>query len=75
MRSPASARRLLAITAKATFITPTATSEISVLVPGCNQRSEAVAVLDNPPLVAMKNLAWDTVEKTIMPEAPAAPKN
>jgi hypothetical protein len=50
-------------------------AEISVLVPGCNQRSKAVAVLDNPPLVALKNLAWDTVEKAILPEAPAEPKN
>jgi hypothetical protein len=49
-------------------------AEISVLVAGCNQRSTAVAVLDNPPLVALKNLAWDTVEKTIMPETLAAPK-
>jgi hypothetical protein len=50
-------------------------AELSVLVPGCNQHSTAVAVLDNPPLVALKDLAWDTVEKKIMPETPAAPKN
>ncbi len=49
-------------------------AKISVLVPGCNQRSKAVAVLENPPLVALKNLAWDTVEKTILPEVVAAPK-
>jgi len=32
--------------------------KISVLVAGCNQHSTAVAVLDNPPLVTFKNLAW-----------------
>jgi hypothetical protein len=40
--------------------------KISVLVAGCNARAEAVAVLDNPPLVAMKNLAWETIAKTIL---------
>ncbi len=40
--------------------------KISVLVTGCNQRTASVAVLDNPPLVAMKNLAWDTIAKTII---------
>jgi hypothetical protein len=40
--------------------------KISVLVAGCNTRSEAVAVLDNPPLVAMKNLAWETIAKSIL---------
>jgi hypothetical protein len=47
--------------------------KISVLVAGCDQRAENVAVLDNPPLVAMKNLAWDTIAKMILPEAPPAP--
>jgi hypothetical protein len=47
---------------------------ISVLVPGCNRHSAAVAVLENPPLVALKNLAWDTVEKTIRRDVPAAQK-
>jgi LssY C-terminus len=47
---------------------------ISVLVPGCNARSRAVAVLDNPPLVALKNLALDTIEKNILPEALGAPE-
>jgi hypothetical protein len=50
-------------------------AKISVLVPGCNQRSKAVAVLENPPLVALKNLAWDAVEKAILPEVAAAPRN
>jgi hypothetical protein len=40
--------------------------KISVLVTGCNEHAAAVAVLDNPPLVAMKNLAWDTIAKTII---------
>jgi hypothetical protein len=39
---------------------------ISVLVAGCNQRSESVAVLDNPPLVALKNFAWNAIAKTIL---------
>jgi hypothetical protein len=40
--------------------------KISVLVTGCNEHAASVAVLDNPPLVAMKNLAWDTIAKTII---------
>jgi len=40
--------------------------KISVLVGSCNQHAATVAVLDNPPLVAMKNLAWDTIAKTII---------
>jgi hypothetical protein len=40
--------------------------KISVLVSGCDQRASAVAVLDNPPLVALKNLAWDTIAKNIL---------
>jgi hypothetical protein len=40
--------------------------KISVLVAGCNQHAEAVAVLSNPPLVAMKNMAWDTIAKSIL---------
>jgi hypothetical protein len=40
--------------------------KISVLVAGCNTRSQAVAVLDNPPLVAMKNLAWDAIAKNLL---------
>jgi LssY-like putative type I secretion system component LssY len=50
--------------------------KISVLVAGCNQKSESVAVLGNPPLVAMKNIAWDAVAKTILAATtpdPAAP--
>jgi LssY-like putative type I secretion system component LssY len=43
--------------------------KISVLVAGCDQRTENVAVLENPPLVAIKNLAWDTIAKTILSEA------
>jgi len=48
--------------------------KVSVLVPGCNARSEAVAILENPPLVALKNLAWDTFEKNILQGVVAAPK-
>jgi hypothetical protein len=40
--------------------------KISVLVAGCNARAQSVAVLDNPPLVAMKDLAWDTIAKAIL---------
>jgi hypothetical protein len=43
--------------------------KISVLVAGCNQHSAAVAVLDNPPLVNFKNLAWDSIAKTILSAA------
>jgi hypothetical protein len=43
--------------------------KISVLVAGCNQHSAAVAVLDNPPLINLKNLAWDSIAKTILSEA------
>jgi LssY C-terminus len=40
--------------------------KISVLVAGCNEHSEAVTVLDNPPLVAMKNLAWDRIARDLL---------
>jgi hypothetical protein len=49
--------------------------KISVLVAGCDARSKAVAVLDNPPLVAMKNLAWDTIAKSILAATAPTPKN
>jgi hypothetical protein len=49
-------------------------SKISVLVAACAQRTENVAVLENPPLVAIKNLAWDTIAKTILSEAIPNPK-
>ena len=39
-----------------------------------NQRAAAVAVLDNPPLVAMKNLAWDAIAKTMLSVAMPRPK-
>jgi hypothetical protein len=49
--------------------------KISVLVGGCNQHATSVAVLENPPLVAMKNLAWDAIAKTIISAtAPTARK-
>jgi hypothetical protein len=40
--------------------------KISVLVEGCNQHAATTAVLENPPLVAVKNLAWDTIAKSFM---------
>jgi hypothetical protein len=40
--------------------------KISVLVAGCNQHAATVAVLDNPPLVAMKNLAWGAIARTVL---------
>ena len=43
--------------------------KISVLVKGCNVHAATVAVLDNPPLVAMKNLAWDTIARTLISTA------
>jgi hypothetical protein len=46
----------------------------SVLVEGCNRRAAAVAVLDNPPLVAMKNLAWDAIAKAVLSAALPGPK-
>jgi hypothetical protein len=48
--------------------------KISVLVEGCNRRAAAVAVLDNPPLVAMKNLAWDAIAKAVLSAALPGPK-
>ncbi|MGA2894807.1 MAG: LssY C-terminal domain-containing protein [Xanthobacteraceae bacterium] len=48
--------------------------KISVLVEGCNRRAAAVAVLDNPPLVAMKNLAWDAIARTLLSAARPDPK-
>jgi len=35
--------------------------KISRLVDGCNAKTETVAELDNPPLVDMKNVAWETI--------------
>jgi hypothetical protein len=48
--------------------------KISVLVDGCNRRAPTVAELDNPPLVAMKNLAWDAIAKTVLSAALPRPK-
>jgi hypothetical protein len=42
--------------------------KISVLVQGCNQRSATVAVLDDPPLVQMKNRAWGAAANLLLPE-------
>jgi hypothetical protein len=46
----------------------------SVLVAGCNGRTAKVAVLENPPLVTLKNLAWDTVAKRILSEVIRGPQ-
>jgi hypothetical protein len=35
--------------------------KISRLVEGCNAKTETVMELDNPPLVDMKNVAWETI--------------
>src|SRR3984957_6823366 len=48
--------------------------KISVLVAGCNARTEAVAVLERPPLVAMKNLAWETIAKRLLEATTPTPK-
>lgn len=45
--------------------------KISVLVDGCNTRSESVTVLADPPIVEMKNEAWGAVEKLLLPGPPA----
>jgi hypothetical protein len=48
--------------------------KISVLT-GCNQHAATVTVLDNPPLIAMRNLAWDAIAKTVISATmPAARK-
>src|SRR5580658_7493210 len=40
--------------------------KISVLVKGCNEHAATTAVLENPPLIALKNLAWDTIARRII---------
>jgi hypothetical protein len=47
--------------------------KISVLVQGCNQHAAATAVLENPPLVAIKNLAWDTIARSILSATTSTP--
>ncbi len=47
--------------------------KISVLVQGCNQHATTTAVLENPPLVAIKNLAWDTIARTVLSAALPTP--
>jgi hypothetical protein len=49
--------------------------KISVLVQGCDQRSATVSVIDNPPIVDLKNRAWNVVEKLLLPEPPAKATN
>ena len=48
--------------------------KISVLVAGCNQWTAATAVLENPPLVAMKNFAWENIAKTILAATIPSPR-
>jgi len=43
--------------------------KISVLVKGCDQRATTTAVLENPPLIALKNLAWDAIARRIISAA------
>jgi hypothetical protein len=45
--------------------------KISVLVDGCNTRSESVTVLANPPIVEMKNKAWETLKKLLAADGAA----
>jgi LssY C-terminus len=40
--------------------------KISVLVKGCNEHAATTAVLENPPLIALKNLAWDTIARRVI---------
>lgn len=35
---------------------------------GCNQCSQTMAEVDNPPLVEMKNRAWGAVAKLLLPD-------
>lgn len=39
--------------------------KLSVLVEGCNRRSGTVAELANPPLVEVKNLAWNVIAQIL----------
>jgi hypothetical protein len=48
--------------------------KISVLAAGCEGRSDSVAVLENPPLVAIKNLAWDAIAKNLLGAAMPSPR-
>lgn len=43
--------------------------KISRLVEGCNARAETAAELDNPPLVDLKNVAWETISALLSPGA------
>jgi hypothetical protein len=49
--------------------------KISVLVEGCAQRTATTAVVANPPLVELKNLAWSAVAKILLPAANEPPSD
>jgi hypothetical protein len=49
--------------------------KISVLVEGCNQHSDTVSRLANPPLVDMKNDVWSAAAKLLLPQTAAPPAN
>ena len=41
--------------------------KISRLVEGCNAKAETAVELDNPPLVDLKNVAWETIAAVLSP--------
>ncbi len=41
--------------------------KISRLVEGCNVKTETTAEFDNPPLVDLKNVAWETIAAVLSP--------
>ena len=45
--------------------------KISRLVEGCNVKAETTAELDNPPLVDLKNVAWETIAALLSPRPQA----
>jgi len=47
--------------------------KISVLVVGCNQRSETVVRLGNPTMVQIKNRAWSVIASTLLSNSSSAP--
>lgn len=45
-----------------------------LLVDGCNRRAKMAGGLDDPPLLALKNLAWDEIAEIILEARPPTPK-
>jgi hypothetical protein len=46
--------------------------KISVLVEGCAQRVTTTTVVDNPPMVELKNRTWSAAEKVLLPSSDVA---